>query len=1048
MNDLQKGTQIGNYTLEEILGQGGLGEVWLARHTKFSNKPMVAVKFILYMQPDMVRRFEREAEILDKLRANRHIITAEDYGLHNGIPYLIMKYAPGGNLSQRAAQGLTLPMVASYLEQAADGLDFAHRQGIVHRDLKPANIMFDGDGTLLLADFGIAHATDTGGNELTRTGAGMGTPGYMAPEQFIDARGVGPAADIYSLGVIAFKLLTGYLPFDGKTPGELEMGHRLIPVPQLQLYNHNLPVPLQNVIEKALAKKPEERYSTAGEFSTAFKTALFSSMGSPANENQATSVLTIPTTPPPAPPRMEIPTEAISSMNTRPTPAAVNWGGPSMATTPLTPTPPPVAPPRAITSSEPPPPWYTRTSTWIGVGAATAVVIAIVALVVLTSGSKSGSNTTPVVAANPTTVAANNPATTSASANTVASNPNNTTSGSSTTSAAPIAGGKIKTLNLSYATPGIPGHTLAVTAVAVSPDNKTVATGGQDETVRLWDIVTGKELVVLHDHTGAVAALNFSPNGRILASGGDYGDGNIKLYEVAQDGRSVKLLSSFNSQHNTVAELSFSPDSKILRSFGSEGKIKFWDVSGAQAKEIGSFEVPDALGINFSRDGKLVVTGHSDNTIKVWDISSSKGVPVTTLTGHTDRVYGVCLSPDGKTLVSGSDDKTVRIWDIASRKELNNFTHTTIVRSVAYNPNGLTVTGVSYDNTLKIWEVSSGKEVKSVSGVGETMTFNGDGKLLVSSESATSVVVRDSTTLQPVQTFKGSNANVTSLAYSPDGKLIATASTEGTLKLLDASNKGQELANLPNAANLVLFTPDSKNLITTLDANIAVRDIATGKEVVQVKGDDGTGIKSLALSLDGKTLATGLHDGTIRLLDVASGKVLKVFKEHTAEVGTMVFSSDGKFLISSAEYESLKLWDISSGKALDTADSKNGYFRSLAISPDNKSLIGGGSTGEVKLWDISAGKLTEVATFKGHTNTVFSVAFSPDGSYFGSASYDTTIRFWEISAPGQVFSQIQQGREIYNTPSPGVTQIVFSRDGKYLAAGHFDSSVKVWEIGK
>ncbi len=272
---LATGQNFGNYILDKKLGEGGLGEVWLARHARLSYKPPVAIKFVLRPRAQELERFEREVAILDRLRANRHIVKAEDYGQQDGLPYLVMEYAQGGDLNRRIKQGLTLPEIAGYLEQAADGLDFAHPLGIIHRDIKPSNLLFNAENSLLLADFGIAHED---GYDLTASEIGMGTPEYMSPEQFRDARHVEPASDIYSLGIVTFQMLTGQLPYGsrrgGKNTYDLMQGHISSPVPQLDNFNPRLPQKLQAVLEQALAKDPTARYQRVGDFVAAFRASL------------------------------------------------------------------------------------------------------------------------------------------------------------------------------------------------------------------------------------------------------------------------------------------------------------------------------------------------------------------------------------------------------------------------------------------------------------------------------------------------------------------------------------------------------------------------------------------------------------------------------------------------------------------------------------------------------------------------------------------------------------------------------------------------------
>ncbi|NWJ49183.1 MAG: serine/threonine protein kinase [Chloroflexi bacterium] len=296
VKELQTGYQIDKYILEERLGRGGGGEVWLAHH---QNKNLAtikyAIKFLINPGPREQNRFEQEMKILAHLARNPHIIKASDCGEFSAtiqeknsvtkkviderkwqkLPFLVMEYAENGDLSSRISKNLSTYEIAGYLEQIAAGLDYAHKEGYIHRDLKPSNLLLDSQYTIKIADFGIAHDENY---ELTPSNIKLGTPEYMAPEQFFDAKRVGKATDIYSLGVIAFQLLTGKLPFgsrnEGRSYGELENARTKATIPQLKLYKLGLPSGLQTVIDKVLAKEPRNRYQTAGAFATAFRKAL------------------------------------------------------------------------------------------------------------------------------------------------------------------------------------------------------------------------------------------------------------------------------------------------------------------------------------------------------------------------------------------------------------------------------------------------------------------------------------------------------------------------------------------------------------------------------------------------------------------------------------------------------------------------------------------------------------------------------------------------------------------------------------------------------
>ena len=269
----------GKYILVQSLGSGGFGEVWLARHKRLSNK-FVAIKFGLNLMGDAEERFENEIQILDQLRDNPYIIKAEDVGSYGPVPYLVLEFAPAGDLDKYVLKNPpTLTAIAEWLQQLANALDYAHSKGIVHRDLKPANILFMGDGSLRLCDFGIAHDDS---HNFTVSGYSMGTPEYMAPEQIKNLRGVGPQADTWALGAITLKLITGQPLFDAKNSGSLVEVYQAVmvatvPNPIKDRSGIAVPAELQQVIARALEKDPQKRrdnYPTVTKFAQDFANAI------------------------------------------------------------------------------------------------------------------------------------------------------------------------------------------------------------------------------------------------------------------------------------------------------------------------------------------------------------------------------------------------------------------------------------------------------------------------------------------------------------------------------------------------------------------------------------------------------------------------------------------------------------------------------------------------------------------------------------------------------------------------------------------------------
>lgn len=277
MRDLS-GQQLGQYKIVKMLAKGGMAAVYLAEQASMNRYVAIKVLPSNFTHDDtFIERFNREVAIISSLQ-HPHILPVYDFGEFEEMPYIVMAYLSGGTLGDKMQQGaMSSQEMLRTVRQIADALDFAHSKKIIHRDLKPANFLLDERGNVYLADFGLARLTESASN-LTGTYV-LGTPAYMAPEQ-ASSMDVTPSVDVYAFGAAVYQMLLGQPPFTAPTPTATMMAHMMQPIPKVHTIRPDLPQSMQHVFECVLAKEPEERFATAGDFVDAFEQAL---MGTAAN---------------------------------------------------------------------------------------------------------------------------------------------------------------------------------------------------------------------------------------------------------------------------------------------------------------------------------------------------------------------------------------------------------------------------------------------------------------------------------------------------------------------------------------------------------------------------------------------------------------------------------------------------------------------------------------------------------------------------------------------------------------------------------------------
>jgi eukaryotic-like serine/threonine-protein kinase len=1021
---------LGDFRLGREIGRGGIGVVYEA--TQISLGRRVAVKVLpptSLGDPRQVRRFEVEAQAAASLQ-HPGIVPVFAYGRERGVPYFAMRLIEGRNLAEivvdrreRFRCGLPPHEVAQLGRQAAEALDYAHRNEVLHRDIKPSNLLVDADGRLWVADFGLARVRSD--SDLTASGDVIGTMRYLSPEQAEGRRGaVDGRSDVYALGATLYELLTLRQLFEGDDRADLlrsVLGEE--PAPPRRL-DPAIPLDLETIVVKALAKDPAERYATAGELAADLARFLADQ-----------------------PIRARRPTWAGHG---------VKWAG----------------------------------RRWKGLAAAGAMtgllLIGLVAAGWWSNVRLRAINERLEAEIDRADRNAREAVDHARKSERHALGAQLRLAAEALDDAQPERAQEILRdipLNAGREAPRsfvwrylwdrsrrevvvLAGPTPRLGGMALSRDGKLLATTDGSVGLRLRDAGSGESIRVMDAVPGRLESPAFSPDGALVAAperGADRtSDDGFSIWEARSGHRLVRLPMGRGLDALLIG--TFLPDGGFL-GYGAclEGGppplARLWGLAGdpSHPRLIDQFQIQ--MNMDSVSAGGGLLTHEDSSSIILRDPRTGAMIRRFRASAPGERIMAYASSPRVRYVAALAEPgRRLEIWEGPTAKSLASHAAPELLDWLDFSPDGAIVAALDTRRDVHLIDRVTGAtrriRPEDVDRARHTLiAFSPDGSRLATSVFGTGkgggpgpVSIWETATGRRLATFPGRPEQVERPVFTPDGRSLLIPSRTGVRlwHLESRDDDDRQPSGHKDEAWSLAFSPDGRTLATgsddsdPADPTIKLLDTATGRLVRAWQGGEGT-VAALALSPDGRVLASGhlVRENNVRIWDAGTGRAIATLQGHTDRVRAVAFARDGRSLATASSDRTVRLWDVASWRERSVHEGHSDTVHALAYSPDGKTLASAGDDGDVRIWDTGGGPSKPSSRVLRNRANLMGMAFAPDGKTLAVADNLGSITLWDLDQSAPVRSIHGDGDEL--------RQLAFTPDGAAIASAGIKGVIRLWD---